>query len=175
MTNIKEKFQSIEAFKKDFQDRIKCISYEELESNFYVENYFFNNKIPYIEKYFYETILEIVASILKNAIQELEYYVNIKPSTPISNSDYEILNAESEILEKYYLRCHILYKKYHKIHLTHKSNTKESIDYLKNSYKFLIEFIKYSADLQDKLITNIEKHLQELEKKDKQYENPLFN
>lgn len=176
MNTIKEKKESITEFKNRYIKENTKISYENLNEIFYIENFFLNKDLPFMEEKFYETLIDIISNTLKSYIQELEYYVNIKPSTPQMSSDAEILIEEKDILYKYYLNLHIYYKKYHLLYLKSQFNTINTITFLEEIYIILKEFNEYSIKLQVKLIENLKKKLIEIKKeKIKTHESSIFN
>ncbi len=175
--NTEDKYESIEAFKTKITKELKDIKPSDAEKYFYIENYFFNNKLPYIEERFYEIILEMAASVLKNYLQELEYYVNLKPITPQATSDFEVLSKKQDKLTKYYLELHILYKKYHKFYLENIKDKKKIIIFVEEVYEKIKNVNKFSSKLQDKFIKNLEEKIEDINKDDKstsKYESSMY-
>ncbi|MDA3855432.1 MAG: hypothetical protein PF569_04180 [Candidatus Woesearchaeota archaeon] len=176
MKIIEEKNLSIEKFKKQYKKENIKIEYLKFDNLFYVESFFSNKDLPFTEEKFYETLIEVVSNTLKSYIQELEYYVNIKPSTPQMSSDSEIIFKEKDKLQKFYLNLHIYYKKYHLLYLKSKLDTNEVVNFLEEIFEKVSEFNKYSIKLQTKLITNLKEKLEEVSKeKVVQYESSIFN
>jgi hypothetical protein len=165
--NIEEKYLSINAFKKKISEELDDINPNDAEKYFYIENYFFNNKLQYTEERFYEIILEMASSVLKNYLQELEYYVNLKPITPQASSDLEVLSKKQEKLNQYYLELHILYKKYHKFYLDNIKDKKKILSFVEEAYEKIKEVNKFSSKLQDKFIKNLEEKISENSKDNK--------
>jgi uncharacterized membrane protein YgaE (UPF0421/DUF939 family) len=172
---IEKRLKSFENFKKRFKNESKKIEFDELERVFFVQNYFYITEIEYIEDRFYSVIFEICSNILKGCIQELEYYVNSKPNTLSSKIDQEVLSKEENKLQKIYLRFHIFYKKVHKMAITNKSNTKESMDFLSEIFEDVDKFKEYSSCLQDKFIEKYNTKIKEIgNNKSNNYESSIF-
>lgn len=145
------------------------IKYEELNQYFYIKNFFYNYDIPLLNENFYEVSLEISMNIVKNMLQELEYFINVKPNSPATTSDYEILCEEIKKIEEYYLKFHKLYKQYIKLHLSKEKDTKNVIDYMIKCFKLVKKYTKFSISIQDKLIENLNLKIKEItEKKESQ-------
>lgn len=175
--DIKEKIKSIEDFKKEYQKQEKQITYQDFDKYFYVENYFYNSKLPFLKEKFHEILMEIIANIIKNYIQELEYYTNIKPANILMQSDLEILSKQSKETKKFYLQMHIYYKQYHQLHLKRESNTPKILELLKEVFPTIKKFNEYSIKLQSKLIENLKNKITENDKKEKEskHESSIFH
>lgn len=167
-----KKLEYIEQFKKQFEKEIKDIKYDDFEKYFYAENYFLSSKNSYLPKKFNLYIFDIIGNILKGLINELEYYINIKPTTPLASSDVEILSKKNKEILKYYLTLHSYYKEYHKIHILGESNTDDSKQFLQKIFEQTTKFMQYSAKLQIEFAENLNKKTKEISKDE---DNTKFN
>ncbi|MCA9459001.1 MAG: hypothetical protein KC550_00465 [Nanoarchaeota archaeon] len=161
-------------FKKQYENLTLSISFEDFNKYFYVENYFMNRKIAYFEKNFYTIILAIVAETLKYQIQDLEYCVNLRASSPMTSSDFEILEKDKEIL-KIYFETHILYKKYNLLYMQCKDNTEEILELFKEAYENTVKYFELNCKILPKLIENLEKKKKEVDKKMERVESSIFH
>lgn len=177
--DIKDKIKSYDEFKLVFNKTSKKVDFDEFDKYFHAESFFLNTKIPFIKGRFYEVVFEIIGNVLKNLMQEIEYYGTIKPQTPLTTSDFEIISKDAEqkkILEIYF-KFHIQYKKFHKIYLNCNTKTDKVVEFLEEIYPMMIDFIDYSEKLQTKLIKNLEKKYNEIEKKNKEvkFESSVYH
>ncbi len=171
----KEILENFAKYKNQFGKEKFNLSFDEFERVFYAQDFFLNKTTPYLEELFYETTLQIVNNILKHSLQDLEYYVNVKPQTPLTSSDSEILRDKKDIL-KIYFKMHILFKKLNLLWIQGKENTDEVIDFASESYKIIIEFKKVLGEVQTKLIKNLEKKLNAVdEEKKEKFDSSIFN
>lgn len=161
---FEQKLENIEKYIKFIEKQNIEIEIKELKNYFYIKNFFYNYEIPLQESEYYEVTLEIIVNTLKSFIQELEYFVNVKPSSPIAASDSEVLNEYSKEIEKYYLELHKLYKEYIKYHLTKTHNIENLMEFLQRTFKQIKDYSLFSLKIQDKLIENLDKKLKELNK-----------
>jgi len=163
-----KKLENIKEYNKLFIKNDIKIDYEEFNKYFYIKNFFYNYEMPLLEENFYETTLEICINMLKVMIQELEYFVNVKPNNLIASSDYEIINENSKDVDMYYLKLHKMYKQYIKLHLSGIEKNEEIDQFIIQLHKITKKYIKYSINLQEKLITNINNKISELNKESKE-------
>lgn len=159
---FEKKLENIEKYIEIIKKQNIKIDINELKDYFYIKNFFYNYEIPMLKEDFYEVTLEIILNTLKNFLQELEYFVNVKPSSPISISDSEIISKNIKEIEKYHLELHKLYKEYIKYHLTKEKDIKEVISYLEKTFIYIKEYSNFSLKIQDKLILNLDKKIKEL-------------
>lgn len=171
-----EEIKNYELFKEIYEKKETPINFEEFDKFFLVRNYFLSRETPFLEEDFFKTLYELIGNMLKGQLTELEYYVNVKHSTPLANSDIEILSKENDKLMKCYFKMHIAYKKFHKINLLHKTNTLDVVEYLNENIELFKEINKYFIEIQDKLIVNLNKKLNEVEKKkEEKFQSCIFH
>jgi len=163
-----KKLENIEQYNKLFIENNIKIDYKEFERYFYVKNFFYNYEIPLLEENFYDVTLDICTNMIKIMIQELEYFVNVKPNSLIASSDYEVINENSKDIDMYYLKLHKMYKQYIRLHLLGIEKNEEIDSFISKIHNIIKEYTKYSINIQDKLITNINKKIIELKDKSKE-------
>ncbi len=166
-------------FKKTYLDMINkdknLIDFEVFETCFYPKSFFIMHKTCFFEDMFYETILDIVVNALKNFIHESEYFVNLKPQTTLMSADYEILKNEKDLI-KIHLKLHKLFKTYKLLIYLRKENSVEVSAYAVNVKETLDEFLVTSSKVTKKLIVNIDKKLDEIDKSSEVvFESAVFN
>lgn len=176
---IKNRLENLEKFKKCFdKENIKEFGFDDFLREFKVENYFLGTDIIFLEKNFYEVLLDIFISYLKNFLQEIEYYVNLKPNNLILKCDFEVLESFKEKNTNFYLNFHLLYKKFHKLYVLNKTCSKEEVLSLTDLiFKIVVDFKKHSVMIQDKFIENIDKKILELNKKKEElkFESSIYS
>lgn len=176
MTSYKEKKEDFENFSRRYEKEIKTIPIKDFDELFYAKGYFIVNKTPYDDERFSEVLYEICSNIVKARLQELEYYINLKPQTHAMQIEAETISKEAKKIEPIYFKFHIYYKRMHQMGIENKSSIKESIEFLENIYDDIKNFQSISIKLQDKFIKNFEKHLKEIEcSKEKKYESSIYN
>jgi hypothetical protein len=176
MASYKDKKEDFENFRKRYEKEIKTIPIKDFDELFYAKGYFIVNRTPYDDERFYEVLYEISSNIIKARLQELEYYINLKPQTPAMQIETETITKEMNKIEHLYFKFHIHYKKMHQMGIEQKSQTKETIQYLESIYDDIKNFQTISSKLQNKFIKNFENHLKEIEtQKVKKYESSIYN
>jgi hypothetical protein len=176
MASYKDKKEDFENFRKRYEKEIKTIPIKDFDELFYAKGYFIVNRTPYDDERFAEVLYEICSNIVKARLQELEYYINLKPQTYAMQIESETISKEIKKLEPAYLKFHIHYKKMHQMGIQNKSSVKESIQFLETIYDDIKNFQSVSVKLQDRFIRNFEKHLKEIENsKEKKYESSIYN
>ncbi|MCA9497152.1 MAG: hypothetical protein KC589_09475 [Nanoarchaeota archaeon] len=161
-------------FKKQYENLNLDISFEDFDKYFYVENYFMNRKIAYFEKNFYVILLQIISETLKYQIHDLEYCVNVRASTPMTISDFEILEKNEEILIMYF-KTHILYKKSNLLYMESKYNTEKVLELFDEVYKNTINYFELNCKVLPKLIENLEKKMKEVGKEKERLDSSIFH
>ena len=168
---FERKLENIKKYEKIFKSKNIDLDYNNFSKYFYTKIFFYNYEIPLLEENFYETTLEICINIIKPLIQELEYFVNVKPNNLIASSDYEIINKNTNEIETYYLKLYKLYKKYIKLHLKRTENEENKEVYhnfIIESFNKVKEYTTYSIKIQEKLIINIDNKINEIQEKNKE-------
>ncbi len=178
--DTKDKQKSIEDFKKDFVKEKSKIDYNDFESYFFVDNYFYNTKLPYMKSRFYEVVCEITGNVLKNQMQEMEYYANLKPMMSIAaTAEVDVIESNDEKKEilNFYYQLHIFHKKFHQIYLKKKYSTDEIFTLLEKIIPVFKKLIKYLYTLQDKFIESFDKKMSEVKKveEDSGFESSVYN
>ena len=171
-TELKKQY---EEFLKIFKKEKIPISTEELEKYFHSEEYFINPNVIFLENRFYRFINYLVGNSLRNCLQDLEYFVNLKPSTPISNIEYEAIKDEKDINRLYYI-LHSLYKNSNLIHMQNRYDKKESIKLIEDSLKSIKEYYILHEKIIKGCIKKINKTVKE-EKYNKKttFESSMYN
>lgn len=173
--NKNEKVESFKLFKERYEKECKEVNFEKFCLTFHAQDYLLSHKIMYLDEYFYETIFSIVAEGLKMCIHDLEYYVNVKPSSPITTSDYEIVKDNKEIIKLYFL-MHKEFKKHSNHIFKDTYNSKEVIENIKGIYDLIQDYKKLVLEINEKLTDNIDKKLEESQEEKKAiYESSIFN
>ena len=173
--NTKEILENIENYKKDYGKNNFHISFDDFDKEFYATDYLLSKSTPYLDTFFFETTFQIINNMMKHALQDLEYYVNVKPQTPISTSDYEVVKDNKELL-KLQLEMHQIYKSSNLLWLEHKENSIDVKETTSIFYHKLVEFRKQIIEIQKKLITNLDSKIKELKEEDKpKFESSIFH
>ncbi|MFW5704845.1 MAG: hypothetical protein ACOCXG_03290 [Nanoarchaeota archaeon] len=170
-----ERQQYFIEFKAKYEKEQVPLDFEEFEKYFYASNFFYSGNYIYVKEKFYETILQIVGNILKSNIQEMDFYLNMRPTNLITQTDTELFTNDKK-LKNFYLDLSITYKKYNQLFLKHISNTKEATEILQKSYELIKEIHEYMHKKLEKSIENLEKKKKEIahDKKDN-FQSAVFN
>ena len=161
-----ELVEQFEQFKKQYEELSPKLSFDEFNKYFYVDGYFLSRTFPYLEKFFYENMLQIITNNLKHILSDLEYYVNISPQTPLTRSDLEIVKDNKELLEHYY-KLHKLFKKSNLFYAKHKEGSTQVLEILFESYDAIKAFSEFHATLIEELMENLDKKFNEIHKEAK--------
>lgn len=162
----------LKIFKDQIEETKIDIKYEELDKYFFIKNHFISRETHYFESKFFETLLQIVGNSLKAIIQNLEYYVSLKPQNPAMSSDYEILKDNKEIL-KLYLQFHKSFKKFNILFI--KQNSKETIEYIKEVFELVTKYYTLAEKIEQKLMKNLDKKIIEFDVKKEKFESSVYN
>lgn len=171
-----EILDNYENFKKRFITEKSKISFDDFERYFHVEEYFLSRNIPYLDRIFYSSALQITGNVLHHCIQDLNYYINIRPDNLLSSSDYEIVHDDKRIIKLYY-EIHKLYKKFNYLYVIGKEETKESISFMEEAFEKIKEYFQINEELLIKMMNNIDKKISETDKKKekKNFESSIFH
>lgn len=164
----------LEIFKNQIRENKFDLDYDELNKYFFIQNYFIARESPYFEEQFFETFLQIVGNSLKSIIQNLEYYVSIKPQNPAMSSDFEVLKENKEIL-KLYLKFHKYFKKFNLLFISHKQNSIEVINYILELFEMVKDYYRLAEKTELKLLENLDKKIIEFDVKKDKFESSVFN
>lgn len=160
----KLKLENIENFKKTLENKEKSLKFEDIDKYFYIKHYFYGYNIIYSENDFNEICLEIALNTLKSTLQELEYFVNLKPQNYIMASDSEVLSKHILDLSKHYLNFHKQLKQGILLYKTKEHLNQPAFDFFIESYNLLKDYTTYSIGIQKDLIANLDVKYKEIEK-----------
>lgn len=173
--NSQEKLENLSKFRETFQKKERNLNLKEFEKYFQADFHILESDIPFLEENFYLIIYNITFETLKNIIKELEYYVNVRNSTPLMSIDYEIIKDDKNIQKMYYT-LYKIFKNYTKLFYQSKHNSSEIIPLIKELQKNIEKYSNYMIPLIDKMNDLIEKNIKDLDKDEKKsYESSIFN
>ena len=157
--------ENIDNFNKRFEKEEFDFSIDECYKTFFVKNFFYGYDNDYLESDFYEIVLLISNSVLKNALVEVEHYVNMQPSTALSNIDYEIISKKKKDYQRYNLVMYKFYREFAQINLNNEHNTVKVVGYVNRLYAFVSEYQEFAKNINQETLDLIDEKIKELEEK----------
>jgi transcriptional regulator with PAS, ATPase and Fis domain len=177
--NTDEILKNIEIYKKQFGMENSQINFEEFNKFFFVDNFFLSKNTPYLKEKFYETTAQIIGNIIRSTLQDLEYYVNLKPVTTQTSLEFQTIQNEKKLTQnllKLYFNIHKIHKEFICIYLNKKEGTIKIIEFLNDNISMLKNYNKILKEILEKIIIATDKKINQIDKENQvNSKNPVFD